>query len=69
MRSEPMILPALLLTFGSLSDRFGRKGRLLAELTERTERARAIGLWDASSRPWTPLRTILPAVSLHWSRG
>src|SRR6266496_3048896 len=33
MRSKPMILAALLLTFGSLSDRFGRKGMLLAGLT------------------------------------
>jgi MFS family permease len=32
MRSKPMILVALLLTFGSLSDRFGRKGMLLAGL-------------------------------------
>jgi MFS family permease len=33
MRSKPMILVALLLTFGSLSDRSGRKGMLLAGLT------------------------------------
>ena len=32
MRSKPVILVALLLTFGSLSDRFGRKGMLLAGL-------------------------------------
>jgi MFS family permease len=32
MRSKPLILVALLLTFGSLSDRLGRKGMLLAAL-------------------------------------
>src|SRR5215468_9416306 len=49
-----LVFAALLLTFGSLSDRFGRKGMLLAGLavvanvfTERKERARAIGLWGA----------------------
>src|SRR6185312_9890338 len=54
-----LVFAALLLTFGSLSDRFGRKGMLLAGLavfgtaslagvfTERRERARAIGLWGA----------------------
>jgi MFS family permease len=32
MRSKPMILAALLLTFGSRSDRLGRKGMLLGGL-------------------------------------
>src|SRR6185503_15867574 len=61
-----LVFAALLLASGSLSDRLGRKGFLLAGLgaamifpstlslisnvfTERTERARAIGLWGATA--------------------